>query len=132
MIKNATSEDLKETLASHLGETKQQITRLEEVFSSIGEKAVAKKCEAMEGLIKEAGEIMESTEVGVLRDAGIITAIQNVEHHEIATYGTLKSFARVLGENKAANLLEQTLKEEKSADVKLSDISDTLNVDAVE
>lgn len=132
MIKNATSEDLKEALTSQLGETKQQITRLEEVFSSIGEKAVAKKCEVKDGLIKEAGEIMESTEVGVVRDAGIITAIQKVEHYEIATYCTLKSFARVLRENKEANLLEQTLKEEKSVDVKLSDISDTLNVDALE
>lgn len=86
----------------------------------------------MDGLIKEAGEIMESTEVVVVCDAGIMAASQKVGDYEITTYGTLKSFVRVAGENKAATLLEQTLKEEKSADVKLSDISDTLNMDAVE
>src|SRR6478735_947776 len=90
MIKNATSEELKTALQEHLAVTEQQVTRVEQVFESIGTKAQAKKCEAMEGLIKEAGEIMESTEEGAVRDAGIISAGQKVEHYEIASYGTLR------------------------------------------
>ena len=132
MIKNATSDELVEALTGHLEETKTHVTRLEEVFSSIGEKAVAKKCEAMAGLTKEAGEIMEETEQGVVRDAGIILAGQKVEHYEIATYGTLASFAKTLGEDEAASLLEETLNEEKAADEKLSEISDSINVDAAD
>lgn len=132
IIKNASSEDLVEALTDHLEQTENQVARLEEVFSSIGEKAVAKKCEAMAGLTKEAGEIMEATEKGVVRDAGIILAGQKVEHYEIATYGTLLSFAKILGEAEAASLLEETLNEEKAADEKLSDISDSINVDAAD
>ncbi len=132
MIKNATSKKLVDALTGHLEETKIHVTRLDEVFSSIGEKAVAKKCEAMAGLTKEAGEIMEDTESGVVRDAGIIAAGQKIEHYEIATYGTLASFARILGEEEAASLLEETLDEEKEADEKLSKISDAINVDAAD
>lgn len=130
MIENATSDDLVEALTAHLEETKNQIARLEKVFSSIGVKPQAKKCEAMAGLTKEAGEIMEATEVGVVRDAGIISAAQKVEHYEIATYGTLRSFAKILGEKEAASLLEETLNEEKGADKKLSIIAKSINVDA--
>lgn len=132
MIQNATSEDLIEALTMHLAETKEQVTRLEDVFSLIGEEPEAKKCEAMAGLTKEAEEIMQSTEVGVVRDAGIIAAGQKVEHYEIATYGTLCSFAKILGEDDAASLLEESLDEEKAADIKLSEISDEINVDASE
>jgi ferritin-like metal-binding protein YciE len=132
MVKNATDEKLKKALTGHLEETKNHVIRLEEVFSSIGEKVTAKKCEAMAGLTKEAGEIMEATEQGVVRDAGIILAAQKVEHYEIATYGTLASFAKVLGETEAVSLLEKTLNEEKAADVKLSEISDSINVDAAD
>lgn len=132
MIKNASSDSLVEALKSHLEETKMQITRLEDVFSTIGEKVSAKKCEAMAGLTKEAEAIMEDTEHGVVRDAGIISGAQKIEHYEIATYGTLASFARVLGEDEAASLLEETLNEEKAADVKLSEISDSINVDAAD
>jgi len=89
MIKNASDDQLKEALTGHLEETKNQVVRLEEVFASIDVKAQAKKCEAMAGLVKEAGEIMEATEKGVVRDAGIILAGQKIEHYEIATYGTL-------------------------------------------
>ena len=132
MIKNASSDELVEALKEHLEETKIQIIRLEEVFLSVGEKAGAKKCEAMAGLTKEAGEIMENTEQGVVRDAGIILAAQKIEHYEIATYGTLASFARTLGEDEAASLLVETLNEEKAADEKLSEISDSINVDAAD
>lgn len=132
MIKNATNSELVEALTGHLAETKEHVTRLEDVFSAIGAKAIAKKCEAMAGLTKEAEEIMEATKKGVVRDAGIILAGQKVEHYEIATYGTLCAFAKALGEDKAASLLYESLTEEKEADKKLSDISDSINIDAVE
>jgi ferritin-like metal-binding protein YciE len=130
MIKKATEEELANALTDHLEVTQGHVTRLEEVFESIGEKAVAKKCEAMAGLIKEAEEIMTETEDGVVRDAGIIMAGQKVEHYEIATYGTLASFAKTLGEDDAASLLEETLQEEKEADEKLSEIAGEINVEA--
>jgi len=101
------------------------------VFEYIGTKAQAKKCEAMEGLIKEAEEIMESTEKGVLRDAGIISAGQKVEHYEIATYGTLRAFAKILGEDDAVSLLEEILNEEKEADEKLTEVAESfINIEA--
>lgn len=131
MIKNATSKDLNRALTSHLEETKVHVTRLEKVFSLIDEKAVAKKCEAMEGLIKEATEIMESCEEGSMRDAGIISAAQKVEHYEIATYGTLRQFAETMKLPKVVDLLEKTLKEEKEADLKLSEVAmDAINIEA--
>ena len=91
MIKNATEAELKESLTSHLEETKAQVTRLEYVFTSAESKPVAKKCEAMAGLIKEAGEITEECETGLMCDAGIIAAAQKVEHFEIGTYGTFSA-----------------------------------------
>lgn len=133
MIKNATSEELNNALTSHLEETKEHVNRLEEVFSLIKVKAEAKKCDAMEGLIKEASGIMEDCEEGSMRDAGIISAAQKVEHYEIATYGTLRQFAETLGLEKVAELLETTLQEEKEADLKLSDVAmDAVNVEAAE
>lgn len=100
------------------------------MFEYIGTKAQAKKCEAMEGLIKEAEEIMESTEKGVVRDAGIISAGQKVEHYEIATYGTLRAFAKILGEDDAVSLLEEILNEEKEADEKLTEVAESsINID---
>lgn len=133
MIKNASSEDLIKALNEHLEITKDQVTRLEDIFSLLNEKPVAKKCEAMEGLVKEAGEIMKDTEKGVVRDAAIILAGQKVEHYEIATYGTLRAFANILGENEAANLLEDTLQEEKDADEKLSEIAaSSINIQAAD
>ncbi|HMS67865.1 MAG TPA: ferritin-like domain-containing protein [Saprospiraceae bacterium] len=133
MIKNATSEELVEALKSHLTETENQVSRLEQVFTVIGKKASAKKCEAMEGLIKEAGEIMESCEEGSMRDAGIISAAQKVEHYEIATYGTLRQFAKTLGLTEAAKLLEETLKEERAADEKLTVVATSaINVEAAQ
>jgi ferritin-like metal-binding protein YciE len=86
-----------EILTNHLEETKNQVIRLEQVFQSIDKKAVAKKCDAMEGLIKEAEGIMDACEEGSMRDAGIISAAQKVEHYEIASYGTLRQFAETLG-----------------------------------
>lgn len=133
MIKNATSEELIDALTSHLAETENQVSRVEQVFESIGKKAVAKKCEAMEGLIKEAEEIMESCEAGAMCDAGIISAGQKVEHYEIATYGTLRQFAETLGLAEAVSLLEASLDEEKAADEKLSEVAtDAVNIEAAQ
>lgn len=133
MTKKATSQELIDALESHLVETETQISRLEKVFKSIDKKAVGKKCEAMAGLIKEAGEIMESCEKGSMRDAGIIMAGQKVEHYEIASYGTLRQFAETLGLKEAVTLLETTLEEEKAADQKLSEVAkDAINIEAAQ
>ena len=132
MIDNSTSQELVNALTHHLEVTEGHVTRCEEVFESIGMKAVAKKCEAMEGLIQEGSEIMEEMEEGSVRDAGIICAAQKVEHYEIATYGTLSALARQLGYEEAVDLLEETLEEEKEADAKLTEVAESgVNEDAV-
>lgn len=133
MIKNATSDQLIEALTSHLAETEEQVSRLEQVFEIIDQKAVAVKCEAMEGLLKEAEGIMDDCEEGAMRDAGIISAGQKVEHYEIASYGTLRQFAETLGLSEAVILLEETLNEEKAADEKLTEIAvSAINMEAAE
>jgi ferritin-like metal-binding protein YciE len=133
MAKNSTSENLITAINDHLSVTEEQVKRLEQVFSLIGEKAAAKKCDAMEGLIKEGESIMEETEAGAVRDAGIIAASQKIEHYEIATYGTLAAFATTLGEDDAVLLLEKTLAEEKEADTLLTEAAyNTINFDANE
>ncbi len=133
MTKNATSEELVNALNDHLEVTKEQVARLEEAFSLLGKKAQAKKCEAMEGLLKEGEEIVESTMPGAVRDAGIIGACQKVEHYEIASYGTLVSFANMLGENEVADLLQLTLDEEKEADTTLTQVAESsINIQAAE
>ena len=125
MAKAATSDELRTAIQDHLAETENQITRLEGVFESIGEKAAAKKCDAMEGLLKEGDSIIADTEKGSLtRDAGIISAAQKIEHYEIASYGTLKTLAATLGYSEAAEMLDATLQEEKNADSKLTGIAE--------
>jgi ferritin-like metal-binding protein YciE len=123
MVKKAESKTLVKALQTHLKETEKQVTRLEKVFQQIGKKATAKKCVAMDGLIKEAEEIMGEAEAGPMRDAAIIMAAQKVEHYEIASYGTMRQFAETLGMDTAADLLEMTLDEEKNADETLTDIA---------
>lgn len=123
MAKNATSQDLITTINDHLAVTEEQVSRLEQIFDLIGEKASAKKCEAMEGLIKEGESIIEETQEGPVRDAGIVAASQKIEHYEIATYGTLAAFAHTLGEDEALDLLQQTLDEEKQADTLLTEVA---------
>ena len=133
MIKKATSKKLVDALTSHLAETEEHVSRVEQVFEVIGKNAAAKKCEAMAGLIKEAEGIMKDCEEGPMRDAGIISAGQKVEHYEIASYGTLRQFAETLGLPKAASLLEKTLNEEKAADKKLTKVAESaVNIDAAE
>ncbi len=127
MEKNATSPELKSAITDHLAATQEQVSRLEEVFQLIGKKAVAKKCEAMQGLIEEGEGVIEDTEPGSVRDAGIISAAQKVEHYEIATYGTLKYIANILGMSEAAGLLEATLNEEKEADELLTSVASDIN-----
>ncbi len=121
MSKNATTSKLVEAIDNHLTETEEQIKRLEKVFELIGEKAVAKKCEAMDGLIKEGEDILKETKPGAVRDAGIIAASQKIEHYEIATYGTLCAYAKTLGEDEAGALLHESLEEEKNADITLTE-----------
>jgi ferritin-like metal-binding protein YciE len=124
MKKKATTDELKSSIEEHLAQTEEHVSRLERVFEMCGKKAQAKKCDAMEGLTKEADSIIEETESNTMtRDAGIIMAAQKVEHYEIATYGTLVQFAKTLGMNDAAELLHKTLDEEKQADEKLTEIA---------
>lgn len=123
MIENASTKTLKDALKSHLEETKEQISRLEEAFEMMDEKAKGKKCDAMAGILAEGEDIMKETEIGKVRDAGIIAAGQKVEHYEIATYGTLIAWAEELGKNDVAKVLAKTLKEEKAADKKLSELA---------
>jgi ferritin-like metal-binding protein YciE len=133
MIRNATSTDLIAALETHLTETEDHVKRAEQVFEIIGKTARGKTCEAMEGLIKEAEEIMEESDEGVMRDAGIIAAAQKVEHYEIAAYGTLRTYAQTLGLNDAASLLEKTLKDEKNADTILTTVATSaINLEAAE
>ena len=125
MQKAATTEELQSAIEGHLGQTQVQVTRLEQVFELLGEKAQAKKCDAMEGLIKEGESIVEETEDGSMtRDAAIIMAAQKVEHYEIATYGGLISLARTLGKDDVAELLNDTLEEEKQTDQGLTEIAE--------
>ncbi len=131
MAKKATSPELVSALENHLTETEAQVKKVEQVFEIIGKKATAKKCDAMAGLIEEAEGIMKETDEGAMRDAGIIAASQKVEHYEIATYGTLRTFATTLGLNDAAAILEEILDEEKAADEKLTDVAvSTINLQA--
>lgn len=123
MIANATSPELSQALEDHLAETEEHVTRLEKVFSILGKEASSKKCEAMAGLIKEAEQLMEESDEGVMRDAAIISAGQKIEHYEIASYGTLRTFAETLGLNEAVGILESTLEEEKNADLKLTQVA---------
>jgi ferritin-like metal-binding protein YciE len=121
MAKAADSEELADAIRNHLEETKQHVTRLEQVFETFEEKPRAKACKAMRGLIEEGGEA--ASDDGTLSDLAIIAAAQKVEHYEIAAYGTAKSWAEKLGNQEAVKLLDETLKEEKAADSKLTEVS---------
>jgi ferritin-like metal-binding protein YciE len=134
MKKAATSPTLMNAFTDHLEVTKGQITRLEQVFQLLEEKAKGKKCEAIEGLVKEAESIIEDTDAGTsTRDVGLILAAQKVEHYEIASYGGLRQLAVTLGYNEAAGLLQQTLDEEKETDLLLTQIAENdINYQAAE
>lgn len=120
----ASNEQLSQAFQAHLEETQGQIERIDQVVESdAGIKVKRMKCVAMEGLIEEANEVIESTEKNEVRDAALIAAAQKVEHYEIASYGTLVTLAEQLGYSKAAKLLSQTLEEEKATDLKLTDLA---------
>lgn len=125
MMKKSTTDELRAAFQEHLTQTQEHVSRLEEVFEMMGKRAQAKKCEAMDGLLKEAESIIEETEDGTMtRDAAIIMAAQKVEHYEIATYGSLVQFAHTLGQDDAASILEQTLEEEKQTDENLTSVAE--------
>ena len=124
MAERASSRELRAAFKSHLAETRQHEKRATQALKQLGEKAAGKSCEAMKGLLEEGQELMEGADEGALRDAMMITAAQKVEHYEIASYGTVRTYARLLGEKGVAALLEQTLKQEKAADKKLTTIAE--------
>jgi ferritin-like metal-binding protein YciE len=134
MQKAATSEDLKNAFQTHTEQSQIHVTRLEQAFELIGEKAQAKKCDAMAGIIEEGKGIIEETEKGTsTRDVGLILAAQKVEHYEISTYGGLAQLATTLGLTDVADLLKQTLQEEKETDELLTQIAESsVNYDAAE
>ncbi|MFC4668194.1 ferritin-like domain-containing protein [Seohaeicola nanhaiensis] len=123
MARKATSEDLREAFEHHREETEQQVENLEKVFDLLGLKPRGVTCEAIEGILEEGKEIMEETEEGATRDAGMIAAAQGVEHYEITRYGTLVAWAKSLGMTEAAQLLQANLDQEKAADKKLSSLA---------
>src|SRR5262249_8342746 len=127
----ASSEELRSAIEEHLEKTEQQAERLKHVFSQLDETLKGQKCKGMEGLIKEGSDIIKEEDMDPeVKDAAIISAVQRVEHYEIAGYGCVKTWARLLGEDEVARLLEQTLEEEKEADQTLSQIAEEINVEA--
>lgn len=125
MARAATDESLKAAFEAHLEETRGQIERLDQIVEKTEEFRIRRmKCHALEGLVEEAQEIIDSVEAGPVRDAGLIGAAQKVEHYEIATYGTLTAMAKRLGFDEAAKLLAETLQEEKATDEKLNVIAE--------
>lgn len=131
MAKAATSKELSTGFEEHLQQTRGHVQRLEQIFKELGEKPTGKKCKGMEGLVAEGQEMMKEDFEDELMDAALISAAQRVEHYEIAAYGTVKTYAELLGEENAVTLLEQTLEEEKETDQKLSDLASDINVKAM-
>ena len=126
MAAASTSPDLRKGFEKHLRETEKQVERLKQVFNSIDETARAKTCKAMEGLIEEGSDIIEEDADPEVKDAALIAAAQKVEHYEIAAYGTLATWAKLLNFKKALGLLVQTLNEEKATDEKLTELAETM------
>jgi ferritin-like metal-binding protein YciE len=131
MIEQAESEEFKDAIEEHLAQTEEHVSRLEEIFELLEMEPESKKCVAMKGLISEAEDLMDDLEDGPVKDAGIIAAAQKVEHYEIATYGTLRTYASLLGLGEVEEILLETLDEEKEADEILSEIADSINIEAV-
>jgi ferritin-like metal-binding protein YciE len=130
MAKKASSKELSKAFESHLRETEEQIARLERVFEALGQKPRRKKCKGVEGLLEEGKEIMKEKADPAVKDAALIAAAQRVEHYEMAGYGCVRTWARLLGHDQAARLLQQTLDEEKATDEKLTRIAEGINVTA--
>ncbi len=130
MIDAAHHSELKQALQEHLSVTRQQISRLDRIFQMLGQKPTGETCQGMKGLIKEGDEIVSAGGDPSTIDAGIISAAQRVEHYEMAGYGTVRTYARLLGKQEMASLLQQTLDEEADANNKLTQIASTVNVEA--
>jgi len=126
MAKAASSEDLKDAFEKHLEQTKGHVKRLEQVFDALGEKPKGKTCRAMKGLIEEGSEILKEEGEESILDAGIIVAAQKVEHYEIASYGSVRTFAHLLGQNEAAELLQSTLDEESETNELLNRMAESI------
>lgn len=132
MAKAATNEELAEGFEEHLEQTKEHVSRLEEIFEELGKKPTGKVCKAMQGLLEEGKELMSEDASPEVMDAGLIAAAQRVEHYEIAGYGTVRTFAKLLGEREAMKTLQQTLEEEAQTDKKLTKLAETsINLEAV-
>jgi ferritin-like metal-binding protein YciE len=131
MAKAATSDELRTGFEEHLEQTRGHVQRLEQIFKELGEKPSGKKCKGMEGLVAEGQEMMGEDFEDDVMDAALISAAQRVEHYEIAAYGTVRTYAELLGEDTAVQLLEQTLEEEKETDQKLTDMASEINVKAM-
>jgi ferritin-like metal-binding protein YciE len=126
MAKGASSDELKQAFKDHLEQTKEHVERLDEIFGRLDEKPTGKTCKAMKGLIEEGSEILDEDGEESVLDAGIIAAAQKIEHYEIASYGTVRTFANLLGEEEAADLLQQTLDEEGETDKHLSELAEEI------
>jgi len=126
MAKGASSEDLKDAFEKHLEQTKSHVERLEEVFQEIGETPKDKTCKAMKGLIEEGSEILKEDGEESVIDAGIIVAAQKVEHYEIASYGSVRTFAQLLGKDRSAELLQTTLDEESETNETLNQLAEEI------
>ena len=133
MAKAASDDQLKQAFNDHLEQTKEHVERLEQIFEELGKRPSGKTCKGMQGLIEEGSELMkEEAEPGVL-DAGLIAAAQRVEHYEIAGYGTVRAYAKLLGDEQAAKVLERTLDEEGETDKLLTQVAESaINVEAAE
>jgi ferritin-like metal-binding protein YciE len=131
LAKNAESEDLSDAFTSHLDETKNHVARLEQIFESLSESPKGKKCVGMEGLVEEGAEAIDEYEGAVL-DAAMISAAQRVEHYEMAAYGSVCAYAQLLDRSEDLGLLKETLEEEKKADEKLTELSETVNQNALQ
>jgi ferritin-like metal-binding protein YciE len=131
MAKAATSSDLRSGFEEHLQQTKGHVTRLEQIFEALEESPNGKTCKGMEGLIEEGSEMIEEDPDEEQLDAGLISAAQRVEHYEIAGYGCVRTYAQLLGDEEAVSLLEETLKEEKETDTKLTQLAENINVEAM-
>lgn len=127
MAKAATSDELRNAFQTHLEETRHQIERLDRVFEMVGQRASAKTCKGMKGLLEEGEEVMKETEEGELRDAAMISAAQRVEHYEMAAYGTVRTLADMMGQREISKLLQETLDEEGNTDKKLTQIAMKVN-----
>ncbi|HEY2456580.1 MAG TPA: ferritin-like domain-containing protein [Candidatus Acidoferrum sp.] len=130
MAKAATSEDLSAGFEEHLEQTKGHVARLEKIFKALDESPKGKKCKGMEGLIEEGAEMIDEDPAAEELDAGLISAAQRVEHYEIAAYGSVATYANLLGEQEAESLLRETLGEEKETDQKLTQLASKINVEA--